>query len=408
MSAEPVRARVLVIVQNTSLPRDRRVWQEATSLVAAGYGVAAVCPKLNGFNRSVETIDGVTIHRFWLPFTARGPLGFAFESVWCFLRTAVLTARIRFLGDGFDVLHVCNPPDTYWPLALVARGLGARVVFDHHDLSPEMYRAKFGDRGRLALRFLQLSEHLTFRAANIVLAANESYKEVATTRGRRCSDDVHVVRSAPALDRCPSTTRSPRPGRGRRPVIAYIGEISDQDGLDHLIRAVEILRDRFGRTDIECLVIGDGPHLASIEAYARELGVSHLCTFTGWLSDDEWYPRLASADIGVEPIPRNDYSDKSTMNKILDYMCVGLPIVAYDLEEHRRSAGDAAVYAQPNLESDLAARIDGLLDDVDRRREMGEIGRRRFRDGLSWEHSAAVLLSAYDDLVAAETPSPPS
>lgn len=388
--------RVLIIVQNLPVPFDRRVWLEATTLRRAGYQVTCICPKAKGYDAGREEIEGVDIRRYTLPGEAAGALGFAFEFLWCFLRTALLTLRVG-LGRGFDVVHICNPPETYFPLAWAAKAFGKRVVFDHHDLSPEMYDAKFGaDGSRLVRRVLQRFERETFRSADVVLATNESHRAIAVERGGMDPDDVFIVRSGPDLRRLQAVEPVPGWRRGKRHLITYLGEMCEQDGVDHLIRAVAELRDAHGRTDFHCVLVGGGPHQPAIRDYATEVGVDDLVTFTGRVSDEQLCEILSSADIGIDPDPLTPWSDRSTMNKIMEYMYFGLPVVSYELTEAKVSAADAAVYATPNDEAALAKEIDALLDDPERRAAMGATGRRRIEEQLSWEHSVPALLAAYD------------
>jgi glycosyltransferase involved in cell wall biosynthesis len=270
-------------------------------------------------------------------------------------------------------------------------------LFDHHDLSPEMYEAKFDKPSRVALAGLRLLERLTFAASDLVITTNQSHRQIAIDRGRKDSGDVFVVRSGPDLGRFRLMPPDPSLRNRKDHLIAYLGEICKQDGVDHLIRAVQILRDEMGRNDFHCVLVGGGPHQPQIKAYAESLGVDDLCTFTGRISDEELCRVLSTADLGVDPDPRNPWSDKSTMNKIMEYMYFGLPIVAYDLTETRVSAENAASYA-PSSEQDLAKRICELLDDPERRQEMGDFGQRRVREELAWEFSAPVLRAAYGRL----------
>jgi glycosyltransferase involved in cell wall biosynthesis len=390
--------RVLIVVQNLPVPFDRRVWLEATTLAQSGYQVSVISPKAKGFNASFEVLEDVHIYRYGLPVDAQGALGFVAEFLWCFVRTAMKTFRVALRGRGFDVLHVCNPPETYWPLARFWKLFGKRFLFDHHDLSPEMYQVKFGSDGGAALRGLRFLERQTFKAADLVITTNESHKRIAAERGGVAADDVYVVRSGPDLGRLTVYPSDPAWRNGKRHLIAYLGEICKQDGVDHLVRAVKLLRDELGRRDVHCVLVGGGPHQPAIKAYAEEIGVADACTFTGRVSDDDLCRILSSADLGVDPDPKNPWSDKSTMNKIMEYMFFRLPIVAYDLTEARVSAGDAALFVEPNRERELAKGIVELLDDPDRRRAMGAAGRERVRNALAWEHSAPVLLAAYDRL----------
>jgi glycosyltransferase involved in cell wall biosynthesis len=293
---------------------------------------------------------------------------------------------------------VCNPPETFWPLGLIGKLFGKKFLFDHHDLSPEMYQAKFETEGGAALAGLRLLERMTFAVADLVITTNDSHKQIAIDRGGKNPQDVIVVRSGPDLGRLVVHPPNPDLRHGKRHLICYLGEICKQDGVDHLVRAVRILRDEFQRDDFHCVLVGGGPHQPAIKAYAEEIGVADLCTLTGRVSDDDLCRILSSADIGVDPDPKNSWSDRSTMNKIMEYMFFGLPIVAYDLTETRVSAQTAAVYAGES-EYELAKQIDALLDDRDQRREMGSFGRNRVRTELAWEYSAPELLRAYDRLM---------
>ncbi len=387
--------RVLIIVQNLPVPFDRRVWLEATTLANAGYGVTVICPKLKGFNASRETLENVEIYRYALPIAAQGVLGFAGEFAWCFAATTWLTAKVALFGRGFDVVQACNPPETFWPLGLLCRAFGKVFVFDHHDLSPEMFAVKFNRSGGFLLRALLFLERMTFRAAQIVLTTNDSHKHVALTRGHRREQDVYVVRSGPDLTRFTRHARSDAWHGGKRYLIAYLGEICKQDGVDHLVRAMQILRDDHGRSDIHCVFMGGGPHQPVIARYAEELGLTDCCSFAGHVSDETLCRVLSSADIGVDPGPKNPWSDRSTMNKIVEYMFFGLPVVAYDLHETRVSAGEAGLYAAANNEAELARCIVRLLDDADERRRMGDVARQRVHDELGWHRSVPRLLEAY-------------
>ncbi|MBW8271287.1 glycosyltransferase family 4 protein [Caldovatus aquaticus] len=403
MSESPAAGRprrVLIVVQNLPVPFDRRVWLEATTLARAGYRVSVICPRMKGFTAGRETLEDVDIHRYPLPISAEGTLGFAAEFAWCFVMTALLSVRVALFGRGFDVLHACNPPETYWLLGAFWRLFGKVFLFDHHDLSPEMYAAKFGREGGLLFRALLFLERMTFRVAQVVVTTNESHKAIAVSRGGKAPEDVHVVRSGPDLARFALHGRDAGWSRGKPFLVAYLGEICRQDGVDHLVRAMRILRDGLGRRDVHCVLVGGGPHQPAIARYAEEIGVADCCTFTGRVSDDTLCRILSSADIGVDPDPKTAWSDKSTMNKVVEYMFFGLPVLAYDLHETRVSAGEAGLYVTANDERALAEGIARLLDDAPARRRMGEIGRQRVRTALAWSYSVPPLLAAYDHAFA--------
>jgi glycosyltransferase involved in cell wall biosynthesis len=396
--------RVLIIVQNLPVPFDRRVWLEATSLTKAGYRVSVICPKAKGYTKPFETLEGVDIYRYALPFEAQGALGFIAEFAWCFLLTFMKSFRVAMLGRGFDVIHACNPPETYWLLSRFWRLFGKRFLFDHHDLSPEMYAAKFGRASGLMYRGLLFLERMTFRVADAVITTNDSHKRIAVQRGDLSPEDVFVVRSGPDVDRFSRFDPDPSWKRGKQHLLVYLGEMCKQDGVDHLVRAAKLLRDEFGRDDFHAVFVGGGPEQPLIRAYAQEFGVADCCTFTGRVSDEDLCRILSSADVAVDPDPKNDWSDKSTMNKIMEYMFFGLPIVAYELTEHKVSAESAAVYAKPNEERALAEAINQLLDRPEERRTMSEFGERRVREHLVWHHSVPPLLAAYDRLFRLRKP----
>jgi len=388
--------RVLIVVQNLPVPFDRRVWLEATTLADHGYAVSVICPQARGCTAARETIDGVDIYRYPLPFEAGNAIGWIAEFVWCFVATALLSIRVAVRGRGFDVLHACNPPETYVVLGKLWRPFGKRFLFDHHDLSPEMYLAKGGRAGSALHRGLLALERLTLRNADVVITTNESHARLEHERGGVPEGSSIVVRSGPNLAKFRRTDPDPSLKQGRRHLLAYLGVIGDQDGVDHLVRAMLALR-RGGREDVHCLVIGDGPHFPAIRKLATELGVDDLITFTGFVRDvDELCRLLSSADLGVVPDPRTEWSDRSTLNKVVEYMYFGLPVVSYELTETKVSAGGAARFAESDDVDDLAATIAALLDDPAERARMGAIGAERVRSELAWEHSIPHLLEAYD------------
>ncbi len=391
------KRRVLIVVQNLPVPFDRRVWLEATSLTEAGYDVTVICPKMKGFNASYERLEGVDIHRYPMPLDPSTKVGFAAEIALGFLRTLGKSIRVALFGRGFDVIHACNPPETYWALAYLWRPFGKRYIFDHHDLSPELYEVKFDDAASVVHRALLWFERMSYRAASVAISTNESYKAVAVARGGMDPDRVFVVRSGPDTDRFDRYPPDPSIKNDKAHLVVFLGEIGTQDGVDGLIRIARIVREDLGRDDVHWLVIGGGEHQPAMIEYAEELGMSDVFTFTGDVRDDERLCRLlSSADIGIDPVPKNDWSDRSTANKIVEYMYFGLPVVSYDLKEARQSAGTAGSYAEADSEPDFARKIADLLDDPDRRSSMGQEAIDRLESSLSWQHSVPNLLAAYD------------
>jgi glycosyltransferase involved in cell wall biosynthesis len=396
-----LRGSVLHLSENLPLPFDRRVWMELSALHAAGLEVSAICPMGDAYRLPYEVIDGIHIWRYPAPPPTRGFLSYVWEFLYCWLQTARLSVVV-LARRGFDVIHAANPPDTFWALALPYRWFGKRYVFDHHDLCPELYLARFGsDReGNPAHRVLRWLEWAQFRTADLVISTNESYRQVALTRGRMRSDRVVVVRSGPSRERF-ATVRAVDPAlkRGRAFLVAYLGVMAPQDGVDHLLRAARHLVRR-GRQDIAFTLMGAGDSFDDLRAMAHELELDDHVRFTGRISDAEVEVTLATADVCVCPDPLNPLNDVSTMNKVLEYMACARPIVAFDLREHRFSAADGALYARPNCDEDLADKINELLDDPERRARMGEYNRQRFLERMAWEHNAGDLVRAYERLCA--------
>jgi glycosyltransferase involved in cell wall biosynthesis len=393
--------RVLIIVQDLPVPSDRRTWLEATTLAEAGYKVSVICPKAKGFEKSFERLEGVHVYRYRLPFDARGPLGYVFEFSWCFLWAVLLSIRIQFFGRGFDIIHACNPPETYWLLGLAWGVLGKKFLFDHHDLSPEMYEAKFQKHGGLLYRVLLWLEKQSFATAHTVICTNESYKQIACNRGRVSPDRVFVVRSGPDTKRFKIFPPEPSLKKGRRFLCVYLGKMCEQDGVDYLIRVVKILCLDRDRRDILFAFMGAGPAQPVIVEYAKRLGVAYHCHFTGYISDDEISRYLSTADIAVDPDPKTEWSDKSTMNKMMEYMFFGCPIIAFDLKENRFSAQASATYVTPNSEEEMANAMASLLRNENKRQLMSTYGKTRVRSALLWDNSIPNLLAAYEHLFKA-------
>jgi glycosyltransferase involved in cell wall biosynthesis len=391
--------RVLIIVENLPVPFDRRVWQEATTLQQAGYQISIICPKSKGYERGHEVIDGIYIYRHSLPLEASGALGYAMEYTWALFWWFFLAWRV-LLSRGFDVIHACNPPDTIFLVGGFFKLFGKKFIFDHHDINPELYEAKFGRRDKFYKLLIAL-ERWTFRTADVSIATNESYKRIAIERGGMRPERVFVVRSGPDLRRLKIIPPVPELKRGRRYLVGYVGTMGKQEGIDYLLRAAQhIVRD-LKRTDIHFGLVGGGTEVEEMKTYAQSLGVGDYVTFTGRVPDQQMLEMLNTTDVCVNPDVANEMNDKSTMNKIMEYMALGKPIVQFDLTEGRYSAQEASLYAEKNDERDLARKIIQLLDDPRQREEMGLLGRRRVETELEWKYEAPKLLLAYDRVFSA-------
>lgn len=389
--------KILIVVQNLPVPLDRRVWLEATTLARNGYQVSVISPTSKEFPRHRETVDGVSIFRYTLPLEAKGFWGYVFEFVYAWLATAWLSLVV-WASRGFDVLHACNPPDTYFLLGMFYRFFGKKFVFDHHDLSPEMYRAKFTKPSPFLWWILKRLEKATMKTASVVISTNESYRQVALSRGGKNPDDVFVVRTGPDLTRLQPVTPDADLKRGKPYLVCYLGEMCPQDGVDYLLRSIKILVHQRQRTDVAVTLIGGGPALEALKNQCRELGLDDTVHFTGRVSDRDLCRYLSTADVCVDPDPWTEWADHSTMNKILEYMSFAKPIVSFDLTEARNSADGAALYVPANDVDQFSRAIEFLLDDENLRKEMGALGRDRIVQGLSWDHMAPRLLQAYSKL----------
>lgn len=389
--------RVLIIVENLPSPFDRRVWQEATTLAAHGYEVSIICPTGKGFEKKREVIDGIHIYRHDLPLDARGTAGYALEYGAALISEFVLAWRV-LLTRGFDVIHACNPPDDIFLVGgFFKLFFGKRFLFDHHDINPELYEAKFGRRDLFHRLMLRL-ERWTFRTTDVSIATNESYRRIAIERGGMAPERVFVVRSGPSLERMRIVPPVPELKCGRRYLVGYVGVMGVQEGLDLLLKAVSHIVHARGRRDVHFGLVGGGPELEHLKALAVELGVADFVTFTGRVPDRKLLEMLNTADLCVNADAFNAMNDKSTMNKIMEYMALGKAVVQFDLTEGRVSAGEASLYARRNDPVDMAERILELLDDPLRRAAMGAFGRRRVETELAWDHEAPKLLAAYDKL----------
>jgi glycosyltransferase involved in cell wall biosynthesis len=395
--------RVLIIVQNLPVPFDRRVWLECQALVSAGYQVAVVCPKGDG-DPAYQVIDTVALYKY-RPYAPGGSkLGFVTEYAFSFLATAWLTLRARRSGR-FGVIQACNPPDIFWPIALLLRALDrTRFVFDHHDLCPELYESRFPDGPKLPYRVLRALERRTHRTADHVIATNGSYRDVALTRSGKSAKDVTIVRSGPDPQRLRRGPAHPELRRGRRYLAAYIGVMGPQDGVDIVVRAADIVVHNMGRDDIAFTLIGKGDCFDELVALRDELGLAGHVEFTGRAPDELVGRILSTADVGLSPDPKNPLNDLSTMNKTMEYMAFELPVVAFDLRETRVSAGDAGVYVEPNDVEKYAAAIVELMDDEPRRSRLGKLGRARVERELAWSHQQRAYLGVYQRLTSGGAP----
>lgn len=386
--------KVLILVENLSVPFDRRVWLEARALRESGIGVSVICPRFSE-EKSFEVLEEVNIYRYSPPLAARGALSYAFEFLYCLIMTFILSV-IVFFRHNFDVIHACNPPDTFFIIGVFYKIFGKRFYYDQHDLCPEVYLAKYGTNKKDFLyRALLFLEYLTYRAADKVIVTNDSYRDSAVSRGRVNPAKVFVVRTGPDLKRFKRVSPDTALKQGKRFLVSYLGVMAPQDGVDYLLLAIDIVINKYKRTDITFGIIGSGDSIDDLKRLKEGLRLDGSVRFTGRIPDEELFRYLATSDVCVAPDPLNPLNDRSTMNKILEYMAMARPIVSFDLKESRYSAGDAALYARPNNIQEFADKIIELLEDSERRDRMGRSGYERVKGELSWDHSKKRLIDVY-------------
>jgi glycosyltransferase involved in cell wall biosynthesis len=396
--------RVLFLVENLPSPFDRRVWQEASALRDAGYAVSIICPTGRGCEEKYEVIDDIHIWRYSLPIEGEGALGYALEYPIALAKSFFLSLKVLFTR-GFDVVHACNPPDLLFLIGGFYKLFGKKFVFDHHDANPELYEAKFGRRD-FFWKLMVWLEKATFRCADVSIATNESYRRIAIERGGMPAERVFVVRSGPSLERMKQVPPVEALKRGKRYLVGYVGVMGRQEGIDYLLQAAAHIVHELKRTDIHFGLVGGGTSLEELRALAIALGIDDHVTFTGRVPDAELLAVLNTADVCVNPDVANEMNDISTMNKVMEYMALGKPIVQFDLTEGRYSAQEASLYAQRNDARDLALKILELLDSAEKRTAMGAFGRRRVQEELAWRYEAPKLLAAYEALWAKPAPRP--
>jgi glycosyltransferase involved in cell wall biosynthesis len=392
--------RVLILVQNLPVPFDRRVWQEALALCGAGYEVRVICPRTDAYPRRREVIDGIRIYRYAPGPEADRLAGYLVEYAVAILSQLRLALAIR-LRRRIDIVHICNPPDLLFLVALPLVASGARLIYDHHDATPELMIAKGHREDGWLVRLMTSLERLTYRFCHVSIETNNSFREIALRRGAMSPQDVFVVRSAPNVQRFANARPDDKWRRGRKHLVGYVGIMGAQDGLDFLIDAADLIVRLWRRDDIQFILIGGGTELPRLQERVRSLGIAEQVEFTGIVTaDDKLGAILSTADVCVSPDTANQMNDISTMNKIMEYMALGKPVVQFDLHEGRVSAGEASLYAARNDVSSLAENIVRLVDDVELQSRMGAIGALRLTRSLSWEQQVPSLLAAYDRVLA--------
>ena len=388
------KTHVLIIVENLPVPFDTRVWKEAKALRDNGYDVSVICPKGYIYTRNFERLDGIDIYRHPVPEEVESTKGYILEFGVSLLWEFWLSWKI-FFKKPFSIIQGCNPPDNIFLVAVLFKFLGVKYVFDHHDLAPETYLAKFKHRG-IFFSLMKLLERLTFFVCDISIATNQSYAKTALKRGRMKSDRVFIVRNGPEIDKFRPVEPIEELKYGKKYLVGYVGTMGEQEGIDQLIEAVQYIVKKRERRDVHFTLVGGGPALKRLRLKIEELNLGMYINFTGRISDKDLIEILSTSDVCLNPDMPNQFNDKSTMIKIMEYMALGKPIVQFNMTEGRYSAQDASLYAKNGNIEDFAEKILWLLDNPEQRKKMGEFGRNRVLNRLAWEFSVPNLLKAYE------------
>jgi glycosyltransferase involved in cell wall biosynthesis len=406
--------RIVMLVEN-HFPQDTRVKNEAELLASAGYQLSVIALQGRGQART-EQINGIMVYRVphlelfkktsaadlkgthLLALKLRASVGYLIEYCYFTLACFVVVTYI-FVTHGFDVIHAHNPPDTLFFAALPFKLFGKRFVFDHHDLCSELYQSRYKTGQGFYTLLLRFFERCSLALADVAIATNESYKRVQIERDHKNPEQIFVVRNGPDRMRMTPVAPSSRLRAMNKCILCYIGSLNPQDGVDYLLRALHYLLFELKRSDFHCVIMGTGDSLQDLRDLAENLQLNGSVELTGFVSDEDLQANLAAADICLDPDPSSPLNDVSTWIKVMEYMAYAKPIVTFDLQETRFSAGDAAIYVPPNNEIKFAEAIAQLMDRPEHQKKMGAYARRRVEDELQWARVGKNLLRAYETLL---------
>lgn len=405
----------ILMISESSFPEDPRVRNEAYTLSKEGYKVFFIA-RNNGKKKFKEKINKVSVFR--IPqinffkkstssktaigiglFRVTSSIGYILEYFYFTFASFIMSFYI-ILKENFDFIHIHNPPNTLFIIGLIFRILGKKFVFDHHDLAPELYLSKYNVRSDLIYKILLTEEILCLKFSNLVIATNESYKKIDIERGGLRSEKVFVVRNGPNLETFQFAAPDPELKNMGKTILAYVGVMGPQDGLDYLLRSLHYIVYNLRRDDFFCIIIGSGDALEDLKLMSKDLKLENFVRFTGYIPDKDLLRYLSTADICLDPNPSNPLNDFSTWIKVMEYMALGKPIVSFDLKETRVSAQNAAIYVPPNDEKIYAESIVQLMEDSKKRTKMGEFGRTRIMNELAWDHVSKNLLRAYNSIMS--------
>lgn len=387
---------ILFIVENNPVPHDIRVWNEAIAAKGFGYDVTIICPRSIKSPLKFEIFDNISIYRHYIPFEGDGKFSLIFEYLNALFWEFILSLFV-FIKRPFHFIHAANPPDHIFMIAAFFKIFSVKFIFDHHDLTPENYLAKFHNED-LFYKISLYMEKISFIIADLVITTNESYKKIALTRGKKNNEEVYVVRNGPDLSRIPQISPDDKWKSNFKYLVAYVGNIGSQENLDVLLKIVEYIVFKKKVDSIKYIIIGTGPHLEQMIQLCSSMKLDQYVTFTGYIPYKDFYEILATADLGINPELSNEFTDKSTMLKIMDYMTFRKPIVQFETIEGKVTAGEAGFYVKENSIAHFGDAIINLLNDPENRKRMGEIGRKRIEEHLNWNVQKESLKAAYQYL----------
>src|SRR6478672_79015 len=391
----------VIVVENLPVPFDRRVWQEAQALHRAGWTVSVICPFNVDFPKRFEVIDDIAIYRHPLPPEGRGALAYFREYSTALLHEFRLLFRVH-RERGFSIIQACNPPDLIFLAALPFKLIGKRFIYDQHDVSPELFIVKFGRKG-LLYRALLFFERMSYRTADRVIAANATFKDIAISRGGKTPSQVEVVYGVPDRKRIHRVEPEPGLHGGRKFILGYVGIINEQDGVDHLVRAVAHLVKVIGFRDFRVVIVGSGPALELVRSLASVLEVEDFILFTGYLKGETLLAYLSAFDIGIIPDPLNEANDLMSMNKVFEYCALGIPTACYPLKETKRLLGEAGVYAPSHEPEGLAEACLKLMGDECLRTSSAAAGAKLSAEKFLWANEARKYVATYERVLVGKT-----
>jgi glycosyltransferase involved in cell wall biosynthesis len=405
----------ILMLSESNYPFDVRVKQEAELLYKYGYNVSIIAIKENE-QKLYEIIEGVKVYRIpkieifntekqqnkdkkdnSFPFLSiiKGIIGYGIEYGY-FTLVSLCYSLYILIKNKFDIIHTHNPPDTLVFIALFYKYLfGKKYIFDHHDLSPDLYLVKYPKGPKIIYKILINLEVLSCKIADKVIATNQSYKNIEIKRADINPEKIFVVRNGPDVKRIKKQKAKNVKTTGIGHVLLYLGAVNFQDGVHNLIEVMDKIVNKNKRRDILLIVVGDGDYLIKIKELASAYYLDKFIKFTGYIYDsDELNKYLSTADIFVDAAPKTFLNDNSTFIKHMEYMLFGKPVVSFDLKESRFTLEKAGLLIKNNDTDEMAKQIIALCENKKRREEIGEFARERALE-LTWDKVSTPLLDAY-------------